>query len=85
MKHLYNLNSNTSLLSRNPNQVDFNNLQTKSKKDRCFDLLYALSMIESESDLEPSDVLIEYLLNYSKSLDVHHLSNSNGVCVFNKN
>lgn len=84
MKHLYNLNNNASLLSRNPNLLSSDNPEKQTKKNSDFDLLFALSIIDSESDEEPSEALIDYLLNYSRSLDVQRLNNNN-VCVFNKN
>jgi len=85
MKHLYNLKSNASLLNRNPNLVSFDISQTQEKRSKDFDLLSALSMVESDTDVEPSDAIIEFLLNYSKSLNVQHLSNCKKVCVFNNN
>ena len=86
MKHLYNLNSNISLLKRTPKIFITNpDVQKENEKDKDFLLLSILNMLDNETDLEPDNNLIEYLFNYSKSLDVQRLKGNKNLCLFNKN
>jgi len=86
MKHLYNLNSNISLLKRtHQNFISNTDVQKEEAKDKDFLLLSILNLLDNDSEEEPDNNLIEYLFNYSRSLDVQRLKGNKTVCLFNKN
>ena len=83
MNKFYTPNPLNNLLSKSPKILFPEDEVLKNDKD--FLLLMSLNLISDEDDAEPNDALIDFLFNYSKSIDVVHLKTNKNTCVFNKN
>jgi len=85
MKNLYTPQNNTDLINTTQQLFNLNEASSSLDNNKDLFLLSSLSMLENENNEEPNDKIIEFLFNYSKSMQVYNGKKSNISCVLVKN
>ena len=85
MKHLYNLNNNSGLIGKAHGFFSLNLTEFDSDTEKDIKLITTLASIETNEDSGPDNDLVDFLLNFSKSIEVHQLGNLNHPCVLTRN
>lgn len=85
MKHLYKLNNIAGLIEKSQGFFNLNLNDFDSDTEKDLRLLTTLASIDTNDESEPDNDLIDFLLNYSKSLEVHKLQGLSHPCVLTRN